>query len=159
MSLWWLLPPRMPLQPKVTWLAWGLTWFPYTGCTLTCYRPPPAMSDEFMQMITRSVAQPVLPSTPPRRKIRTKQLDMQSTPRRSSRLAKKACNCVLAVVEAPMCSCASSALPKASIWSQGISNPTSNCSRRGLSEAQVQMIKELFMGTVLDMFLAAATET
>jgi hypothetical protein len=58
------------------------------------------MSDEFMQMITRSVAQPVLPSTPPRRKIRTKQLDMQSTPRRSSRLAKKACNCVLAVVEA-----------------------------------------------------------
>jgi hypothetical protein len=62
--------------------------------------PASPSESEFFQAITMPAAHPVLPSTPPCRKPKSKQRDVSSVPQRSARLAKKACNRVLAVVVA-----------------------------------------------------------
>jgi hypothetical protein len=118
----------------------------------------PASSSEFFQAITMPATHPVLFSTSPRRKPKSKQRDVSSVSRCSARLAKKACNHVLVVAVAQNVLMRKLGIAKDQHVESDNFEAYLKLFMDGLSKEQVWMIKELFAGAVPDMFLAEGVE-
>jgi hypothetical protein len=43
-------------------------------------QPTPTLTEEFMQLVTKPITQPMLPATLPHRRARARKMDMQSAP-------------------------------------------------------------------------------